>query len=61
MVSIVFGVALNMAGEDGAPLTRGIKALSDVVFRIVGWVTRLAPLGTFGAPATVVATYGAET
>ncbi|MFF4909132.1 cation:dicarboxylate symporter family transporter [Streptomyces sp. NPDC001260] len=60
MVSIVFGVALNMAGEDGAPLTRGIKALSDVVFRIVGWVTRLAPLGTFGAPATVVATYGAE-
>ncbi|CAM5234204.1 Cation:dicarboxylase symporter family transporter OS=Streptomyces tendae OX=1932 GN=F3L20_06425 PE=4 SV=1 [Streptomyces tendae] len=60
MVSIVFGVALNMSGEDGAPLTRGIKALSDVVFRIVGWVMRLAPLGTFGALATVVATYGAE-
>lgn len=60
MVSIVFGVALNMAGEDGAPLTRGIKALSDVVFRIVGWVMWLAPLGTFGALATVVATYGAE-
>ncbi|WP_458083683.1 cation:dicarboxylate symporter family transporter [Streptomyces malaysiensis] len=60
MVSIVFGVALNMAGEDAAPLTRGIRALSDVVFRIVGWVMRLAPLGTFGALATVVATYGAE-
>ncbi|MEU6604321.1 cation:dicarboxylase symporter family transporter [Streptomyces shenzhenensis] len=60
MVSIVFGVALNLAGEDGAPLTRGIRALSDVVFRIVGWVMRLAPLGTFGALATVVATYGAE-
>ncbi|MFC5174289.1 cation:dicarboxylate symporter family transporter [Streptomyces mutomycini] len=60
MVSIIFGVALNMAGEDGAPLTRGIKALSDVVFRIVGWVMRLAPLGTFGALATVVATYGAD-
>ncbi|MGW5736335.1 MULTISPECIES: cation:dicarboxylate symporter family transporter [Streptomyces] len=60
MVSIIFGVALNMAGEDGAPLTRGIKALSNVVFRIVGWVMRLAPLGTFGALATVVATYGAD-
>ncbi|WTE74755.1 cation:dicarboxylase symporter family transporter [Streptomyces sp. NBC_01615] len=60
MVSIVFGVALNMAGEEGAPLIRGIKALSDVVFRIVGWVMRLAPLGTFGGLATVVATYGAE-
>ncbi|GHJ34776.1 cation:dicarboxylate symporter family transporter [Streptomyces sp. TS71-3] len=60
LVSIVFGVALNMAGEQAAPLTRGIKALSDVVFRIVGWVMRLAPFGTFGALATVVATYGAE-
>ncbi|MGW7518367.1 cation:dicarboxylate symporter family transporter [Streptomyces sp. NPDC054796] len=60
MVSIVFGVALNMAGEEAAPLTHGIRALSNVVFRIVGWVMRLAPLGTFGALATTVATYGAE-
>ncbi|MCQ8187101.1 cation:dicarboxylate symporter family transporter [Streptomyces rugosispiralis] len=60
VVSIVFGVALNMAGEDGALLVRGIRALTDVVFRIVGWVMRLAPLGTFGALATVVAPYGAE-
>ncbi|WP_110336846.1 cation:dicarboxylate symporter family transporter [Prauserella flavalba] len=60
LVSIVFGVALNMAGPAGAPLTRGISALSTVVFRIVGWVMRLAPIGTFGALATVVATYGAS-
>ncbi|MFI6083855.1 cation:dicarboxylate symporter family transporter [Streptomyces sp. NPDC051217] len=60
VVSIVFGVALKMSGEQAAPLTNGIRALSDVVFRIVGWVMRLAPLGTFGALATVVATYGAE-
>ncbi|WP_433869166.1 cation:dicarboxylate symporter family transporter [Saccharopolyspora sp. CA-218241] len=59
VVSIIFGVALNMAGPSGAPLTRGISALSGVVFRIVGWVMRLAPIGTFGALATVVATYGA--
>ncbi|MFG2732960.1 cation:dicarboxylate symporter family transporter [Streptomyces canus] len=60
MMSIIFGVALNMSGEQAAPLTHGIRALSDVVFRIVGWVMRLAPIGTFGALATVVATYGAE-
>jgi aerobic C4-dicarboxylate transport protein len=59
LISIVFGVALNMAGPSGAPLTAGISALSGVVFRIVGWVMRLAPIGTFGALATVVATYGA--
>ncbi|MEB3366701.1 cation:dicarboxylate symporter family transporter [Saccharopolyspora mangrovi] len=60
VVSIVFGVALNMAGPAAEPLTRGITALSGVVFRIVGWVMRLAPIGTFGALATVVATYGAS-
>lgn len=60
VVSIVFGVALNTAGPSAAPLTRGISALSGVVFRIVGWVMRLAPIGTFGALATVVATYGAS-
>lgn len=60
LVSIVFGVSLNMSGEQAAPLTNGVRALSDVVFRIVGWVMRLAPIGTFGALATVVATYGAQ-
>jgi aerobic C4-dicarboxylate transport protein len=33
--------------------------VSEVVFTIVGWVMRLAPFGTFGALAAVVATYGA--
>lgn len=60
LVSIVFGVALNMVGPTGEPLVIGISALSNVVFRVVNWVMRLAPLGTFGALATVVATYGAQ-
>lgn len=59
LVSIVFGAALNLSGESGAVLTSGIKALSTVVFKIVGWLMRLAPVGTFGALAAVVATYGA--
>jgi aerobic C4-dicarboxylate transport protein len=59
LISIVFGVALNMGGPAVAPLTKGIAALSGVVFRIVSRVMRLAPIGTFGALAAVVATYGA--
>lgn len=59
LVSIVFGAALNVSGESGAMLTGGIRALSTVVFRIVGWLMRLAPIGTFGALAAVVAKYGA--
>jgi aerobic C4-dicarboxylate transport protein len=60
LVSILVGVAINVSGEHAAPLTRGITALSRVVFRIVGWIMRLAPVGTFGALAVVVATYGAQ-
>jgi aerobic C4-dicarboxylate transport protein len=59
LVSIVFGVALNMGGEHTEPLVKVIGALTNVVFRIVGWVMRLAPIGTFGALAAVTATYGA--
>jgi aerobic C4-dicarboxylate transport protein len=59
LVSIVFGVALNVSGERAKTITNGIGALSDVVFTIVSWVMRLAPIGTFGALATVVSTYGA--
>ncbi|WP_338597389.1 cation:dicarboxylate symporter family transporter [Saccharopolyspora sp. SCSIO 74807] len=60
LVSIVFGAALNLGGASAEPLTNGITALSGVVFRIVGWVMRLAPIGTFGALAAVVGTYGAQ-
>ncbi|WP_082322424.1 MULTISPECIES: cation:dicarboxylate symporter family transporter [Nocardiaceae] len=61
LVSIIFGAALNVSGEAGAPITKGINALSTVVFKIVSWVMRLAPIGTFGALAAVVANYGAST
>ncbi|WP_054245768.1 cation:dicarboxylate symporter family transporter [Rhodococcus opacus] len=60
LVSIVFGCALNVSGEKAAPINEGISALTSVVFKIVGWVMRLAPIGTFGALASVVAKYGAE-
>lgn len=60
MVSILFGCALNVTSQTSAPITRGIEALSTVVFKIVGWVMRLAPIGTLGALASVVATYGAS-
>lgn len=59
-VSILFGFALNVAGERAAAVTTFIAGLSDVVFRIVSWIMRLAPIGTFGALAAVVGTYGAS-
>ena len=43
-----------------SPITALIESLSHVVLKIVGWVMRLAPIGTFGALASVVAKYGAS-
>ena len=60
LVSLLFGAALNLSGEQGKPLMGGIQALQSVVFRIVGWIMRLAPLAVFGALAALVATNGME-
>lgn len=60
LVSLLIGCALNVTRETSAPITKAIQALSHVVFKIVGWVMWLAPIGTFGALASVVAKYGAS-
>jgi aerobic C4-dicarboxylate transport protein len=60
MVSLLVGCALNVTKVHSAPITTLIEQLSHVVFKIVGWVMRLAPIGTFGALASVVAKYGAS-
>ena len=59
LVSLLIGCALNVTKAHSAPITAMIESLSHVVFKIVGWVMRLAPIGTFGALASVVAKYGA--
>ena len=60
LVSLLFGCALNVTKAHSAPITALIESMSHVVFKIVGWVMRLAPIGTFGALASVVAKYGAS-
>ncbi len=60
VVSLLVGCALNVTKVHSAPITTLIEQLSHVVFKIVGWVMRLAPIGTFGALASVVAKYGAS-
>jgi aerobic C4-dicarboxylate transport protein len=60
VVSLMIGCALNLTAATSGPITNLIQSLSIVVFKIVGWVMRLAPIGTFGALASVVAKYGAS-
>ena len=59
LVSVLFGAALAGIGERGAPVTALVGALSQVFFRIVGFIMWLAPIGAFGAMAFTVGSFGA--
>ena len=61
LISILFGFALQRLKTQGAPLFAFVQGLSEVLFAIVGFVMRLAPLGAFGAMAFTVGKYGFAT
>ena len=58
LFAVLFGCALAMLGERGAPVAAFIDTLSHVLFKIMGIIIRLAPLGVLGAIAFTVAKYG---
>jgi aerobic C4-dicarboxylate transport protein len=59
-ISILTGAALSVGGRDSL-IARGIKEGQDVLFRILGFIMRLAPLGAFGAMAAAIGAFGAGT
>jgi aerobic C4-dicarboxylate transport protein len=57
--AILFGVSLALVGgEKGAMVTDIIEAVSTVLFRAMGLIVRVAPLGVLGAVAYTVGRYG---
>jgi aerobic C4-dicarboxylate transport protein len=58
LFAVLFGCALAMLGERVAPVAGFIEMLSQLLFRIMGLVIRLAPLGVLGAVAFTVSRYG---
>ncbi|HEY4114049.1 MAG TPA: C4-dicarboxylate transporter DctA [Rhizomicrobium sp.] len=58
LVSILFGVALSATGERGRPVFDFIGAASQVIFRIVGFIMWIAPIGAFGAIAFMTGAFG---
>jgi aerobic C4-dicarboxylate transport protein len=57
--AVLFGVALALVGgEKGARVTQLIDAVSSVLFRAMGLIVRVAPLGVLGAVAYTVGRYG---
>src|ERR1700748_2659078 len=57
--AILFGVGLALVGgEKGERISAMIDAVSTVLFRVMGLIVRLAPLGVLGAGAYTVGKYG---
>ncbi|WP_282759833.1 cation:dicarboxylate symporter family transporter [Komagataeibacter saccharivorans] len=57
--AILFGCGLSMAGEQGKPAAALIDSVAAVLFRIMGMVIRVAPIGVLGAIAYTVGHFGA--
>jgi aerobic C4-dicarboxylate transport protein len=56
--AVLFGVALAMVGEPAAQVTSMVEAVSKVLFKTMGLIVRVAPLGVLGAVAFTVGKYG---
>lgn len=58
LFAVLFGFALHSLGERGKPVFELIERLSQVLFAIVGFIMRLAPIGAFAAMAFTIGKYG---
>lgn len=56
--ALFFGVALGAIGEKGKGILRALDALSELVFKMVGYVMQMAPFAVLGAMTAVVAAKG---
>ncbi|HEY2025008.1 C4-dicarboxylate transporter DctA [Paraburkholderia sp.] len=58
--SVLFGSALSLLGKRAQRVSGLIDELSQVFFRLMGFIIKLAPLGVLGAVAFTTGTYGIE-
>jgi aerobic C4-dicarboxylate transport protein len=56
--AVIFGVSLALDGDKAKQVTSLIDAVSTVLFRAMGLIVRVAPLGVLGAVAYTVGRYG---
>ncbi len=58
LLALLFGFALARVGENGRPVMNLLNEIARVLFGIVWVITRLAPIGAFGAMAFTIGKFG---
>ncbi|MGQ3889980.1 C4-dicarboxylate transporter DctA [Legionella sp. CNM-1927-20] len=61
LIAILFGFGLLHAGEKVKSITRFIDLFSTILFSIIGFIMKIAPIGAFGAMAYTIGAYGIHT
>ena len=56
--ALLFGTSLALVGDKGKPVTTVIESAATVLFKAMGLIVKLAPLGVLGAVAYTVGRYG---
>jgi len=58
LIAVLFGFALHKFGGRGTLVFDMIEKVSHVLFAIVGYIMKVAPIGAFGAMAFTIGKYG---
>jgi len=59
--AVLFGMALASLGPRARPITDGLQALLDAMFKLTQWIVAFAPLAVFAVMAWLFATQGLAT
>lgn len=59
-LAVLSGIAVAMMGPRAEWVVQRVDRLAEIIFRVVGLVMRLAPLGALAAMAFTVGTYGTK-
>ncbi|MET8473594.1 C4-dicarboxylate transporter DctA [Streptomyces sp. NPDC006422] len=60
-LAVIFGIALKTVGPVGEPIVASVNRLTEVVFKVLSFVMKAAPLGAFGAMAFAIGKFGLST
>ncbi len=60
LVAILFGLALSSLRQRTTTVVKGIEEVSEILFKIISYLMKLAPIGAFGAMSFTVGKYGIE-
>ncbi|MEO7887182.1 MAG: dicarboxylate/amino acid:cation symporter [Polaromonas sp.] len=60
LIAVMFGFALHRFGGRGTLVFDFVEKTSHVLFTIVGFIMKLAPIGAFGAMAFTIGKYGVD-